>query len=89
LAGQNQIFRASDYYYFELIFEKGFFCQAFRTSYFAPLFEKPYEFMNIQHFVKVAEELNIKVKQVTDTIELLDEGATVPFISRYRKGGYR
>ncbi|RZS96862.1 Tex family protein [Cecembia calidifontis] len=41
--------------------------------------------MNIQHFVKVAQELNIKVKQVTDTIELLDEGATVPFISRYRK----
>lgn len=41
--------------------------------------------MNIHHFVKVAEELNIKVKQVTDTIELLDEGATVPFISRYRK----
>ncbi|PSL06456.1 Tex family protein [Cecembia rubra] len=41
--------------------------------------------MNIQHFVKVAEELNIKVKQVTDTIVLLDEGATVPFISRYRK----
>lgn len=41
--------------------------------------------MNINHFVKVAEELQIKVKQVTDTIELLDEGATVPFISRYRK----
>lgn len=41
--------------------------------------------MNIDHFIKVAEELNIKVKQVTDTIELLDEGATVPFISRYRK----
>ncbi|WP_291778367.1 Tex family protein [Cecembia sp.] len=41
--------------------------------------------MNIHHFVKVAQELNIKVKQVTDTIELLDEGATVPFISRYRK----
>jgi uncharacterized protein len=41
--------------------------------------------MNIQHFVKVSQELNIKVKQVTDTIELLDEGATVPFISRYRK----
>jgi uncharacterized protein len=37
------------------------------------------------HFVQVAEELGIKVKQVTDTIELLDEGATVPFISRYRK----
>lgn len=41
--------------------------------------------MNINHFIKVAEELQIKVKQVTDTIELLDEGATVPFISRYRK----
>jgi protein Tex len=41
--------------------------------------------MDINHFVKVAEELHIKVKQVTDTIELLDEGATVPFISRYRK----
>ncbi|MDX5479944.1 MAG: RNA-binding transcriptional accessory protein, partial [Cyclobacteriaceae bacterium] len=41
--------------------------------------------MNINHFIKVAEELQIKVKQVTDTIKLLDEGATVPFISRYRK----
>ncbi len=34
---------------------------------------------------KVAVELNIDVKQVTATIELLDEGATIPFISRYRK----
>lgn len=41
--------------------------------------------MNTNHFLIVAEELQIKVKQVTDTIELLDEGATVPFISRYRK----
>ncbi|UJP63618.1 Tex family protein [Mongoliitalea daihaiensis] len=41
--------------------------------------------MNTNHFLKVANELQIKVKQVTDTIELLDEGATVPFISRYRK----
>jgi protein Tex len=41
--------------------------------------------MDINHFLKIAEELGIKVKQVTDTIELLDEGATVPFISRYRK----
>ncbi|RPA68193.1 RNA-binding transcriptional accessory protein [Cyclobacteriaceae bacterium YHN15] len=41
--------------------------------------------MDINHFIKIAEELKIKVKQVTDTIELLDEGATVPFISRYRK----
>ncbi|WP_186758486.1 Tex family protein [Echinicola salinicaeni] len=41
--------------------------------------------MNINHYLKIAEELNIKHKQVSDTIELLDEGATVPFISRYRK----
>ena len=37
------------------------------------------------HFIKIAEELGIKIKQVTDTVELLDDGATVPFISRYRK----
>ncbi|MCH7401745.1 Tex family protein [Belliella kenyensis] len=41
--------------------------------------------MNIDHYLKIAEELNIKLKQVTDTVGLLDEGATVPFISRYRK----
>lgn len=41
--------------------------------------------MDINHFVKIAEELGVKVKQVTDTAELLDGGATVPFISRYRK----
>lgn len=33
----------------------------------------------------IATELQIKVKQVEDTIKLLDEGATVPFIARYRK----
>jgi protein Tex len=41
--------------------------------------------MQVSHFSKIAEELGIKIKQVTDTVELLDEGATVPFISRYRK----
>ena len=33
----------------------------------------------------VAEELSIKNHQVAATISLLEEGATVPFISRYRK----
>ncbi len=33
----------------------------------------------------IAEELTVKPKQVEAAIELLDEGATVPFISRYRK----
>ena len=33
----------------------------------------------------VAKELNFKVLQVENTIKLFDEGATVPFIARYRK----
>ncbi|MEY5047724.1 MAG: hypothetical protein RLZZ175_1083 [Bacteroidota bacterium] len=33
----------------------------------------------------VAKELSISKKQVEATLALLDEGATVPFISRYRK----
>lgn len=33
----------------------------------------------------IAEELKIPLKQVTDTIKLLDDGNTVPFIARYRK----
>ncbi|WP_407426748.1 Tex family protein [Arcticibacter sp.] len=39
----------------------------------------------IIHVRKIAEELNIAEKQVNTTLTLLDEGATVPFISRYRK----
>ncbi|WP_207533303.1 Tex family protein [Desertivirga arenae] len=39
----------------------------------------------ISHFKKIAEEFSIAEKQVSTTVELLDEGATVPFISRYRK----
>ena len=34
---------------------------------------------------KIASELGVKPHQVQATIELLDGGATVPFISRYRK----
>ena len=33
----------------------------------------------------IAEELNIKPMQVQKTIELIDEGNTIPFIARYRK----
>lgn len=33
----------------------------------------------------IAQELKIKVAQAETTIRLLDEGATVPFIARYRK----
>ena len=34
---------------------------------------------------RIANELAVKETQVLSTIELLDEGATVPFIARYRK----
>ena len=33
----------------------------------------------------IAKELQLSVKQVMNTIELLMDGATVPFIARYRK----
>lgn len=34
---------------------------------------------------RIAEELSVKPQQVAATVTLLDEGATVPFIARYRK----
>lgn len=33
----------------------------------------------------IAEELRVREAQITAAVKLLDEGATVPFISRYRK----
>ena len=33
----------------------------------------------------IAKELNIKISQVEATIQLIDEGSTIPFIARYRK----
>ena len=41
--------------------------------------------MSQQHIFLVAQELSVGSKQVEATLNLLDEGATVPFISRYRK----
>ena len=37
------------------------------------------------HVLRLSSELNIKVHQVAATAQLLSEGATVPFIARYRK----
>ena len=34
---------------------------------------------------RIAEELGVRERQVQAAVDLLDEGATVPFISRYRK----
>jgi uncharacterized protein len=41
--------------------------------------------MNETHIPKIAQELNLSQKQVRATADLLNEGATVPFIARYRK----
>ena len=34
---------------------------------------------------RITEELGVKESQVAATAALLDEGATVPFVARYRK----
>ncbi|MGD9159196.1 MAG: Tex family protein [Desulfobacteraceae bacterium] len=41
--------------------------------------------MSIEHGLKIAEELGLKLQQVDAVAQLLDAGATVPFIARYRK----
>ena len=41
--------------------------------------------MNSLRHEKIARELNITAKQVADTAAMITEGATVPFIARYRK----
>ena len=38
-----------------------------------------------KYCIKIAEELKLTVKQVAATVQLLADGGTVPFISRYRK----
>ena len=34
---------------------------------------------------RIADELGVRPQQVAAAVQLLDEGATVPFIARYRK----
>ena len=41
--------------------------------------------MNEKHIARIAHELNLTPQQVRATAGLLEEGATVPFIARYRK----
>ena len=41
--------------------------------------------MSVSYYKLIAQELNIDVHQVENTAYLLEKGATVPFISRYRK----
>ena len=41
--------------------------------------------MNETHISNITDELNLNVSQVRAVSELLEEGATIPFIARYRK----
>ncbi|GAI31716.1 unnamed protein product, partial [marine sediment metagenome] len=41
--------------------------------------------MNKEHLEIITDELIISAKQIENTARLLEEGATVPFLSRYRK----
>ena len=41
--------------------------------------------MEVKHILKIADQLRITDKQVGSVALLLSEGATVPFIARYRK----
>ncbi len=38
-----------------------------------------------KYYQKIADELKIGTEQVENTVQLLSEGATVPFVARYRK----
>ena len=41
--------------------------------------------MTEEIFKHIGNSLSISIKQVSATVDLLNEGATIPFISRYRK----
>lgn len=41
--------------------------------------------MNERMLYQIAEEVAVDLRQVRETVKLLDEGNTVPFIARYRK----
>lgn len=41
--------------------------------------------MDKKYYITIAEELNVTAGQVINTAALLESGATVPFIARYRK----
>lgn len=47
--------------------------------------KKTFTMTELSMHLKIAALLKIDSKSVTATIELLDEGGTIPFISRYRK----
>jgi len=47
--------------------------------------KKRRKYMNDNIIEEISKELNVKKEQVNKTLELLQEGNTIPFIARYRK----
>ena len=41
--------------------------------------------MEVKYIQKIAEKLSFSIKQITNIHELQSEGATIPFMARYRK----
>ena len=41
--------------------------------------------MSEQYISKIAKEINVEKWQVQNTVDLLNDGATIPFVARYRK----
>ncbi len=41
--------------------------------------------MEQQLIREISQTLNVSVRQIEETLKLLEEGNTVPFIARYRK----
>src|SRR5690606_20344497 len=39
----------------------------------------------MNHHIRIGQELALSARQVSTAIALLDEGATIPFVARYRK----
>ena len=56
---------------------------AARAIHPPPWFGKDLAVTNINR--QIAEELGVREQQISATVELLDGGATVPFVARYRK----
>lgn len=44
-----------------------------------------YCFMNERHIQRIAAELGLHARQVAAVLKLFEEGATIPFVARYRK----
>ena len=59
-------------------------CPRYAKS-FARLTEKVNQTVTTSIHARIANELGVRERQVTAAVELLDGGATVPFIARYRK----